>query len=159
MLIVKESLLGEVRGWRALLCHGRESTILSAHNELVRWTKRDSGIGAGVSKQKPINCYLKIFYWNPFIAGYDCYHITKIHWKLLPMAICSSVFPTLSCTTLKVSVLILKLLIHFELIFVQGASCESNFSLAWADSFPSSIFEKSSFLHHMFWAPLSKINR
>jgi hypothetical protein len=38
----------------------------------------------------------------------------------LPMPVCSSVFLTTSCSCFKVSVLVLKSLIHFELILVQG---------------------------------------
>jgi hypothetical protein len=50
------------------------------------------------------------------------------------MPIYSSVFPTLSCSGFKVSSLILRSLISFELIFVQGERHRSNFSFLHADN-------------------------
>jgi hypothetical protein len=49
------------------------------------------------------------------------------------MSICSRVFPVLSYTSFNVSGLILRSLIHFELIFVQGESHESSFPWLHAD--------------------------
>jgi hypothetical protein len=49
------------------------------------------------------------------------------------MPIASSVFPALSCTSFKVSGLILRSLIYFELILVQGDKYGSSFSFLQAD--------------------------
>jgi hypothetical protein len=49
--------------------------------------------------------------------------------KSFPIPICSSVFPTVSGSCFKVSGLILRSMIHFELILVQGERHTSSFSL------------------------------
>jgi hypothetical protein len=49
------------------------------------------------------------------------------------MLIISSVFPALSCTDFKDSCFILRSLIHFELILVQGERHGSSFSFLHAD--------------------------
>jgi hypothetical protein len=49
--------------------------------------------------------------------------------KLFPIPTCSSVFPTASYHGFKVSSLIFRSLIHFELIFIQGERQGSSFSL------------------------------
>jgi hypothetical protein len=49
---------------------------------------------------------------------------------------------------------------HFELILVQGERHGSGFSFLHTDRcivFPAIFVEKLSFLHQMFWVPLSKI--
>jgi hypothetical protein len=54
--------------------------------------------------------------------------------KSLPMPINSSVFSTLSCTSFTVSDLILRSLIHFELILVLGERHGFSFSFLHADT-------------------------
>jgi hypothetical protein len=78
--------------------------------------------------------------------------------KSLPILIASRVFSALSCTNCKVSGLILRSLIHFELIVVQSDRHESSFSFLQADSHFSQqhLLKRLSFLHHMFLAPLTK---
>jgi hypothetical protein len=49
------------------------------------------------------------------------------------MPICSSVFPTTSCSYFKVSGLLVRSLIHFELTLVQGERQGSSFSLVHVD--------------------------
>jgi hypothetical protein len=76
------------------------------------------------------------------------------------MPICSSVFPTASWSCFKVSVLILRSLIYFELILVQGERQGSSFSLLHvAIQFSQQhLLKRVSFLHRVkFWALLSKI--
>jgi hypothetical protein len=51
----------------------------------------------------------------------------------LPVPINSSVFPAISCSTLKVSGLILGTLLHFETILVSGEGHGSSFSFLCAD--------------------------
>jgi hypothetical protein len=65
-----------------------------------------------------------------------------------------SVFPALSCTSFKVSGLILKCSIHFELILVQGERHGSSFSFQYADIQFSQqhLLKRLSFLHCMFLA-------
>jgi hypothetical protein len=74
------------------------------------------------------------------------------------MPIASSVFPALSCTSFKVSCLILRSTIYFEIILVQGDRHESSFSFLQADNYFSQqhFLKRLSFLH-MFLASLSKI--
>jgi hypothetical protein len=75
------------------------------------------------------------------------------------MPINSSVFPALSCTSFKILGLILKSLNHLELIFVEGERHGPSFSFLHADIQFSQkhLLKRLSFLHHMFWVPLSKI--
>jgi hypothetical protein len=54
------------------------------------------------------------------IFSLNCWAIGVLFRKALPMPSCSRVFPTFSCSSFKVSGLILKSLIYFELILVQG---------------------------------------
>jgi hypothetical protein len=52
----------------------------------------------------------------------------------LAVPIASSVFPALSCTTFKVSGLILRFLIHFQFIIAQREKHGSSFSFLQTDS-------------------------
>jgi hypothetical protein len=63
-----------------------------------------------------------------------CWAIEVLLGKLVLMPICSSVFPTTSCSCFKVSGLILRSLIYFEVIFVQDERHESNYSFLHADT-------------------------
>jgi hypothetical protein len=54
--------------------------------------------------------------------------------KSLPIPITSRVFPALSCTNFRVLGLILKSLIHFELILAQGDRHGSSFSFLQMDN-------------------------
>jgi hypothetical protein len=79
--------------------------------------------------------------------------------EVLPVPITSRLFPALSCTNFRVSGLMLRSLIHFELILVQGDKHLSSFRFSQIDNSFSQqyLLKRLSFLHHMFWAPLSKI--
>jgi hypothetical protein len=70
--------------------------------------------------------------------------------KSLLMPIASSVFPALPCTSLKVSGLILRSLIHLELILIQDERHGSSFSLLQADIQFSqqNLLNRLLFLHH-----------
>jgi prepilin-type processing-associated H-X9-DG protein len=72
--------------------------------------------------------------------------------KTLPIPIASRVFPALSCTNCKVFGLILKSLIYFELIQVQGDRHGSGFNFLQADNHLSQqhFIKRPSFLHCMF---------
>jgi hypothetical protein len=78
--------------------------------------------------------------------------------KLLPIAICSSVLPILSCSTFKASNIILISLIHFELMLVQCEKLKSSFNLLYVNIQFSQhyVLKMLSFLQCMFWVPLSK---
>jgi hypothetical protein len=77
----------------------------------------------------------------------------------LPRPINSNIVPALSCTSFKFSVLILRSLIHLELILVQGEKHGSSFSFLHVDIQFSQqhLLKTLSFLHCIFLAPLSKI--
>jgi hypothetical protein len=78
--------------------------------------------------------------------------------KSFPIPPCSSVYPTASWNCFKVSDLILKSLIHFELILVQSERQGSRFNLQHVNiQFSQSICWRGSFLHHVFWDPLSVV--
>jgi hypothetical protein len=72
----------------------------------------------------------------------------------LPIPIASVVFPALACTNCKVSGLILRLLIHFELILGQGGRHRSSFSFLQEDNHFSQqhLLKKLPFFHHVFGA-------
>jgi hypothetical protein len=72
--------------------------------------------------------------------------------KLLPMAACSSIVPILSCgSSFHVSGLILRSLIHFELMLVQDERLGSSFSFLPTDiQFPQChLLIKLFFLQHV----------
>jgi hypothetical protein len=81
--------------------------------------------------------------------------------KLFPIPICSSVFPTASWSCFQASGLILRSLIHFELILVQGKRWRSSFSFLYVNIQFSQqhLLKRLSLLHRVLWAPLFKINR
>jgi hypothetical protein len=79
--------------------------------------------------------------------------------KLLPMPITSRVFPTVSYTNFRFLGLILRFLIHFELLLVQGDKHGSSFSFLQTDKHFSQqhLLKRLSFLNCTFLAPLSRI--
>jgi hypothetical protein len=79
--------------------------------------------------------------------------------KLLPIPITSRVFPTVSYTNFRFLGLILRFLIHFELILVQGDKHGSSFSFLQMDKHFSQqhLLKRLSFLNCTFLAPLSRI--
>jgi hypothetical protein len=100
------------------------------------------------------------FMWSHLsILSLSYWAILALLRKSLPMPIASSVFPALSSNTFKVSGHILRSLINFELILVQGKKHGSSFSFPQADIQFSQqrLLKRLCFLHHMFLAPLSKI--
>jgi hypothetical protein len=72
--------------------------------------------------------------------------------KSLPIPIASRVFPALSCTNFRVSGLILRSLIHFELILEQGDIHGSSFSFLQTDNhFSEQHLLKKLFSIVCFW--------
>jgi hypothetical protein len=75
------------------------------------------------------------FMWSHLsILSLSCRAIWVLFRKLLPMPITSSVFPALPYTSLKVSGLLLRFLIHFELILVLDEIHSSSSSFLHADT-------------------------
>jgi hypothetical protein len=74
----------------------------------------------------------------------------------LQMPISSNIFPALSWTNFRVSGLISRSLLHFELILLQGERHGSTFSFLLADSQFSHLLKRLSFLHRMFWSLYQK---
>jgi hypothetical protein len=76
--------------------------------------------------------------------------------KCLLLPIASSVFSALPCSNFKVSGLILRSLIHFELILTQGGSHGSSLIFLQADIQFSHqhLLKRLSFLHCIFLIPL-----
>jgi hypothetical protein len=74
--------------------------------------------------------------------------------KSLPIPISSRVFPGPSCSNFRVSVLIFRSLIHFQLILVQGDRKGSSFSfLQMGNHFSQQhLLKRLSFLHCMYLA-------
>jgi hypothetical protein len=72
--------------------------------------------------------------------------------KSLPISITSKVSPTLACINFRVWSLILKSLMHFELILVQGDKLRPNFSFSQTANqfFQQFLLKRLSFLHHIF---------
>jgi hypothetical protein len=71
------------------------------------------------------------------------------------MPINSSVFPALSCTSFKVSGLILRSLIHFELTHAQDHKHGSSFSFLNANIqlFPTAFFQEAAFSLSYIFGP------
>jgi hypothetical protein len=75
-----------------------------------------------------------------FIVSLRCWAFWVLFWKLFPIIISSSVFPIGSWSCFKISGLIFRSLIHFELILIQGERQGSSFRLLHLiSSFLSSI--------------------
>jgi hypothetical protein len=93
-----------------------------------------------------------------FILSLNCWAIGVLFRKSLPLPRCSSVFPIVSCICFKGSSPVLSL-IHFEVILVQGERQGFIFSLLYVDIQFSQqhLLKRLSFLHPVFWAPLSRI--
>ena len=70
-----------------------------------------------------------------------------------------SVLPMFSCKSFIVSGLTFRSLIHFEFIFVYDVrKCSSYILLQVVDQFSQHhLLKRWSFLHCIFWPPLSKI--
>jgi hypothetical protein len=68
-----------------------------------------------------------------FILSLRCWAAGVLLRNSVPIPIVSRVFPALSCTNCKVSDLILRFLIHFERILVQGEKRGLNYSFLQAD--------------------------
>jgi hypothetical protein len=91
-----------------------------------------------------------------YLFSYFLNHLSSK--KVIAYPISSKVFPALSCTSFKVSALLMSL-IHFELMLVQGDKHGSSFSFLHADiQFSQKHLLKSlSFLHCTFLVSSSKI--
>jgi hypothetical protein len=74
--------------------------------------------------QKLFN-FMKSHFFN---LSLSCWAAGVLLRKSLPIPIGSRVFPAPSCTSFRVSGLIFRSLIHFELILVQGDTHGSSFS-------------------------------
>jgi hypothetical protein len=85
----------------------------------------------------------KLFkFMNPHLSilSLSCWAARVLLRESLPIPITSTVFPAPSCTIFRVSGLILRSLIHFEVILAQGDKHESSFSFFQMDNhFPSNI--------------------
>jgi hypothetical protein len=93
------------------------------------------------------------------IRSLSCWAAEVVLRKSLPIPITSRVFPVLSCTNFRVLGLILRSLIDFELILVQGNKHGSSFSFFQTNIHFSQkhLLKRLSFLHGKFLMPLSKI--
>jgi hypothetical protein len=93
------------------------------------------------------------------ILSLSCWASWVLLRKSLPIPITSRAFPAPSYTNFRVSGLILRSLIHLELILVQGDKHGSSFSfLQMVDHFSQQhLLKRLSFLHHMFLVPLFKV--
>jgi hypothetical protein len=91
--------------------------------------------------------YLSIFSLSCWTAGI-------VLRKSLPIPISSTVFPAPSCINFGLLGLILRSLIHFELILVQGDKHGSSFSFLKTDNHFSHqhFLKRLPFLHHIFLA-------
>jgi hypothetical protein len=91
-----------------------------------------------------------------FILPLKCWAFWVLFRKSFLIPLCSSVFPTTSWSCFKISGLILRCLIHFQVISIPGKS----FSPPHMDIQFSQqhLLKRLSFLHHVFWTPLSKIS-
>jgi hypothetical protein len=89
------------------------------------------------------------------ILSLSCWATGVLLRKSLPILITSRVFPAHSCTNFRVSGLILRSLIHFDLILVQGDKHGSSFSFMQTDNHFSQqrLLKRLSFVHHIFLAP------
>jgi hypothetical protein len=92
------------------------------------------------------------------ILSLSCWTAGVLLRKSLPVPISSRMFPAPFCTNFRVLGLILKSLIHFELIIVQGDGDGCSFSFLKMNNYISQqyLLKRLSFLH-IFLAPLSKI--
>jgi hypothetical protein len=97
---------------------------------------------------------------SPICPTFSCWAAGVLLRKSLPIPITSRVFLAFSCINLRVSDMVLRSLIHFELTLVQDDKHGSNFSFLWMDNHFSQqyLLKRLSFLHCMFLAPLSKIS-
>jgi hypothetical protein len=93
------------------------------------------------------------------ILSLSCWAAGVVLRKSLLIPISSRVFPAPYCSNFRVSGLIFRSLIHFELILVQGNRHGSSFGFLQMDNHFSQqhLLKRLSFLHHMFLAPLSKM--
>jgi hypothetical protein len=93
------------------------------------------------------------------ILSLSCWVVGVLLRKTLLVCIVFMVVPVLSCTNCKVSGLILRSLIHFELILVQGDKHGSSFSFLQAGRHfsPQHLLKRLSFLHHAFWCFWQKV--
>jgi hypothetical protein len=92
------------------------------------------------------------------ILSLSCWAAGVLSRKSLSIPISSRVFPALSCSNFRVSGLIFRSLIHFELILLQGHSHGSTFSsLQMGNHFSQHLLKRLSFLHCIILAPLSKM--
>jgi hypothetical protein len=92
------------------------------------------------------------------ILSLNCWAIRVLFMKLFPMPLCSSAFPILSYSSFTVSDLILRSLIHLELILAQRERLGSSSNLLHVDIQFSQhhLLKRLYFVQSMFWT-LSKI--
>jgi hypothetical protein len=85
------------------------------------------------------------------ILTLSCWAAGVLVRKTLPILITSRVFPAGSYTSFRVSGVILRSLIHFELILVQGDKHGSSFSYLQTNKhFSQHLLKRLSFLHRIF---------
>jgi hypothetical protein len=92
------------------------------------------------------------------IISLSCWAAGVLLRKSLPIPVTSRVFTSPSCTNFRVSGLILRSLIHFELILVQGDKHGSSFSFLQMDNHFSQqhLLKRLSFLHQIFFGAFIK---
>jgi hypothetical protein len=143
-----------------------EFPVDSGYYSLIRWVAgKDFSHCVGcllslVTVSFAVQKLFSLMQSHLFIVSLRCWAFGVLFRKSFPIPICSSVFPTASWSCFKVSDLILRSLIHFELILVQGERQGSSFSLLHVDIQFSQkhLLKRLSFLHCVFWAPLLKIS-
>jgi hypothetical protein len=92
------------------------------------------------------------------ILSLSCWATCILLRKFLPMPIASSVISVLSYTSFKVSDLLIRFFVHFELILVQVTNMDLiSVFCRQIISFPSNIFEEAVFSLSYLLAPWSKI--
>jgi hypothetical protein len=91
------------------------------------------------------------------ILSLSCWAARVLLRKALPIHVASRVFLAISYTNFRVSGLILRSLIHFELMLVQDDRHGSSFSFLQADNLFSQkhLLKRLGIFHHMFLVTLS----
>jgi hypothetical protein len=86
------------------------------------------------------------------ILSLSCWAAGVLLRKSSPVSICFRVFPAPSCSNFRVSGLIVRSLIHSELILVQGDRHGSSFSFLQMDNRFSQqhLLKRLCFLYHIF---------
>jgi hypothetical protein len=122
-----------------------EFPAYSGHQSLIRWIAGKDFLtfcGESCKSSDCFFCCTETFWFDavPFDHSLNCWAVGVLLGESLPMFICCTAFSTTSCSCFRVSGLILRSLIHFELILVQ-VERQDHVSVfyMWISSFPSNI--------------------